>query len=217
VFCPFTQLRSRIALTAIVALLISCGGSGDGGQNPPPAPVLTTLEVSPTSAALYNTAPGNTVALTFTAKDQNGVTMVGAGSPTFVSSNTGVATVSSTGAVTAVAAGTAQITATLQVGSVTKTAPASITVQVPPALANVGSSGIPQPSFVPAQAHLSAGGDVTWSLTGPEHSVTFVSVGSPANIPSLINASDSRTFPSSGTFNYKCDFHPTMTGTVYVH
>jgi hypothetical protein len=215
-FRPFIQLRSRIALTAIVALLIACGGDGGSG-NEPPDPVLTTLEITPSSAAIYYTAPGNTVNLLVVAKDQNGVTMTGLGSPTFASGTTGIATVSATGTVTAIAAGTTQITVSLHHGSVTLSAPVSVTVQVPPLVASVGSSGIPQPSFVPAQVHLSTGGDVTWSLGGPEHSVTFVSIGSPASIPSLINASASRNFPSAGTFNYVCDFHPTMSGTVYVH
>ena len=115
------------------------------------------------------------------------------------------------------AAGTTQITTTLQVGNVTKTASMTVAVQVPPLAAFVGSSPTPQPSFAPAQVHLSAGGGVTWSLSGPEHSVTFMSAGSPASIPSLINASDSRSFPTTGTFSYVCDFHPTMTGAVYVH
>lgn len=214
-FRPFIQLRSRIAHTAIVALLISCGGSDGGGGNEPLDPVLTTLEVSPTSAAIYNTAPGNTVALTATGKDQTGATM--AGTPTFASSNTGVATVSPSGTVTAVAAGTAQITASLQIGNVTKATPVTVTVEVPPAVQNVSSTGIPQARYVPAAVHLSAGGEVIWTFGPVQHSVTFVSIGSPTDIPQLVNGSDSRTFPNAGTFNYVCDFHPTMSGTVYVH
>ena len=139
------------------------------------------------------------------------------GAPTFESSNTGVATVSAVGTITAVAAGTAQITATVQAGSATKTGTMSVTVQVPPALASVGSTGIPQAAYVPATVHLSSGGQVTWTFGAVEHSITFVSIGSPTSIPSLVNGSDSRTFPASGTFNYICDFHPSMSGTVLVH
>jgi len=208
---PFLS-RPSLGLIAAVSLLAACG---DGGG--PDKSVLTSLVVSPTSAAVYNSAPGNTVTLTVTGKDQNGATMVGVGSPSFASSNTGVATVSAAGVVTAVAAGTAQITASLQDEDVTKTAPMTVTVQVAPAVASVGSTGVPQPAYVPATVHLASGGEVIWTFGGVEHSITFTSIGSPTSIPSLMNGSDSRTFPSSGTFNYHCDFHPSMLGTVFVH
>lgn len=205
-----------LAITLAIALA-GCGGSGDGGGgNELPTPVLTTIEVTPSSAAVYNTAPGNAVNLLVVAKDQDGLALPGL-SPSFASGSTGIAVVSTTGTVTAVAAGTAQITVSVTHGSVTLTKQAAITVQVPPLVVFVGSTGIPQPSYVPARVHLSATGDVTWSLSGPEHSVTFTSVGSPASVPSLTNASASRNFPGAGTFNYVCDFHPTMSGTVYVH
>jgi plastocyanin len=206
--------RALAALGAVV--LISCGGGEGGGGPDPEGPVLTTLEVTPTSAAVFNTAPGNSVNLLVVALDQDGQPMTNL-TPAFTSGSTGIATVSTAGTVTAVAAGTAQITISAQQGGVTLTKVVPVTVQGPPLAASIGSSPTPQPSFVPPTVHLSAGGDVTWSLTGPEHSVTFVSSGSPASVPSLINAAASRTCPNAGTYNFVCDFHPTMSGTVYVH
>ncbi len=209
--------RPSLVSIAAAAFLAACGG-GDGGPNTePPAPVLTTLSVVPSQAAIWNTAPGNAVTLTVTPRDQNAATLAGAGSPVFASLNSAVATVSAAGTVTAVAPGTAQITATVQAGTVTLTTPMSVTVQVPPSVAGVGSTGVPQPAYVPAIVHLASGGEVTWTFGAVQHSITFVSAGSPSNIPSIVNGSGSRTFAHPGTYNYVCDFHPTMSGTVLVH
>ena len=203
------------ALIALLGLVLSA--CSDGGSNGPSDQILTSLAVSPSTATIFNTAPGNTVLLAITAKDQNGATMPGLGTPSFESSNPAVATVSAHGTVIAVAAGSTQITATLQAGGHEATGTMSVTVQIPPTLADVGATGPPQLAYSPSIVHLSAGGQVSWTFGAIHHTVTFVSPGSPANIPELVNAGASRTFPAAGTFNYVCDFHGWMTGTVYVH
>jgi hypothetical protein len=86
----------------------------------PPAPVVTSVTVSPPSASV---APGGTAALEATVKDQNGNVMTGQ-TVTWSSNNTAAATVSSSGVVTGVAAGSATITAT----SSGKTGTSSISV-----------------------------------------------------------------------------------------
>lgn len=209
------RLNSRISGPAVVLLAWACGGDGGAGGGPDD-PVLTAITVTPNSASLYNTAPGNAVTLTVVAQDQKGRTLAGI-TPAFTTGSSSVATVSATGTVAAVASGTTQISVSMTHGGVTLTAQVPVVVQVPALQATVTSTPVPVPSFVPKVTHLSAGGSVLWSLTGPEHSVTFTSLGSPANVASLINASASRSFPNAGTFNYVCDFHPTMSGTVYVH
>ena len=93
-----------------------------------------------------------------------------------------------TGLVTAVGAGTAGITATATAGGVTKSATA-----------------------------VAAGATVTWSIGNINHDVDFLTAGAPADIPVLQNSSDSRTFPTSGSYSYRCSGHPTMKGTVRVH
>ena len=203
------------ALMAILCLVLS--GCGDSGSNGPSEQVLTSVAVSPSTATIFNTAPGNTVLLAITARDQNGATIAGLGTPSFESSNLAVATVSAGGTVTAVAAGSAQITATLEAGGHQATGSMAVTVEHPPALAMVGVTSPPQMNYSPSIVHVAAGGQVSWTFGAIHHTVTFTSPGSPADVPELVNAGASRTFPTAGTFNYVCDFHAAMTGTVYVH
>ena len=74
---------------------------------PPPAPTgVSTITVSP---ATGNVTAGNNMQLVATARDANGATVTGV-SFTWSSSNTGIATVSSTGSVHGVAVGAATIT-----------------------------------------------------------------------------------------------------------
>jgi plastocyanin len=205
-------LISRIATLLIVAGIgVGCGG--DGGPGPTP-PVLTTLEATPATATLFTVAPGNAVALSVVAKDQDGQTMSGLGSPSFSSDNSAVASVSDDGTITAAGAGTAGITASLTAGGITKTDITTVTVQAAPANAGVIA---PQLLFQPATVDVSAGGNVTWTFGTIHHTVTFTTAGAPADVPELENGSASRTFPSNGTFGYRCDIHPQMTGTVQVH
>jgi plastocyanin len=204
-------LLSRIATLLIVAGTgAACGGDGGSG---PGTSVLTTLEVTPATATLFTVAPGNAVTLSVVAKDQDGQTMSGLGSPSFSSDNAAVASVNDVGTITAVAAGTARITASLTAGGVTKTGTTTVTAQVAPASATVvaGTGG-----FQPATVDVQAGGTVTWTFGSTPNMVTFTTPGAPANIPEQQNASVSRTFPNSGTFHYHCAT-PQMSGDVRVH
>jgi plastocyanin len=208
-------MRRLLSRMAILLLIAETGaGCGDGGPGPNQDQVLTTLEVSPATAALFTVAPGNTVALTVVAKDQNGTTMTGVGSPTFSSDNSAVADVSDDGTITATGAGTAQVTSSLTAGGVTKTGTTTVSVQVAPATAAVSA---PAFAFVPQLVDVSAGGVVTWTIGEIHHTVTFTTAGAPASIPETMNASVPRTFPGPGTFAYHCTIHPEMTGTVRVH
>ncbi|HJR15793.1 MAG TPA: hypothetical protein VJ808_02985 [Gemmatimonadales bacterium] len=205
-------LLFRMAILPITAAVgIACGGDNGPG---PGAPVLTTVEVSPAAAALFTVAPENAVDLTVVAKDQDGQTMTGLGSPTFSSGNTAVAEVSENGTITATGAGTTQVTVSLTAGGVTETATTTVAVQVAPTSASVQA---PQLVFQPQLVDLSAGGAVTWVVGGIHHTVDFTTTNAPADIPELENASAARTFPSQGTFSYRCSIHPAMTGTIRVH
>ena len=207
-------LLSRIATLLIVAEAgVACGG-GNGLEPGPDDPVLTTLEVTPGTATLFTVAPGNTTTLAVVAKDQDGQAMSGLGSAAFSSDNTAIATVSDAGAVTAVAAGTATITASLTAGGVTRTGTTTITTRVAPATAAVTAPGL---EFQPATVDVQAGGMVTWTFTSLQHNVTFTTGGAPADVPDLQDGSASRTFPTNGTFGYRCSIHPPMTGSVHVH
>lgn len=195
-----------------IALIVACGGSD--GINEPPASVLTTVTVAPSSALVYSTPPGNNVSLIVTAKDQKGQTI--AGSSSFSSNNEAVATVSSTGVVTGVSSGTAQIAVTVTHDGVTKTGSAAVSVQDAPDEADVFASIISS-GFLPPSVHVQAGGSVTWTTAGLPHTVVFTTPGAPLSVPFLMDASASRTFVTPGSYQYHCDLHPTMTGVVHVH
>jgi plastocyanin len=210
----------RALLTTISTLLIfaeigvACGGGGDGTGPGPNPPVFTTLAVTPGTATLFTVAPGNAVALTAVPKDQNGQTIAGLGSATFSTDNAAVAGVGADGTATAAAAGTALITASLTAGGVTKTGTSTVTVQVAPATTGVFA---PEFEFQPPAADVSAGGIVTWTFGPIHHTVTFSDANAPDDVPELQDGSASRTFPTNGSFNYRCSIHPSMAGVVRVH
>jgi plastocyanin len=199
------------AIAAIIAL--GCGGGSDGSTEPASS-VLTRVEIRPASSSIYTTAPQNTVQLTVDAKDQFGAFLTGLGSPSFSSDNQAVASVASDGVVLGKTAGTAQVTASLTAGGVTRTATTTITVLVPPPTASVTA---PDFTFVPLDVHVQSGGVVTWSIGAIHHSIVFTTPDSPPDVPELLNASANRTFTSAGTYQYHCSIHPSMTGTVVVH
>ena len=203
----------RAQWSGLAAMLIAAGiGSGCGESGP--SNILTSLEVTPTAQTLFTVAPGNMDTLSVVAKDQNGLVMSGVGSPSFSSDNAAVATVTSAGIITAVGPGTAQVTASLTEGGATASAVTIVTVE-----AAATAAGVEAPAFVfqPKTVDVSAGGNVTWTFGSIHHTVTFTSVGAPADIPEFTDGSASRTFPSSGTYNYRCAIHSAMTGTVRVH
>ena len=119
-----------------------CGGkdspTGPTTTPPPtPAPTVSRIEVSPTSASLE---VGKTQRFTATAKASNGSTVSGV-TIAWSSSNTAVATITNTGVVTAVAAGTATIRAT---GNGISSAPVTITVTNPRVATVTVSPSAPQ-------------------------------------------------------------------------
>lgn len=111
---------SFLLLTAV--LLQACGGGSSSSSK------VSSITVSPTTASASVNGSQTFVA---TALDSNGQTVTGQ-TFTWASSNTGVATITSTGVATGVAAGSTQITASD--AGVTSTA---ATMTVNPAIASV--------------------------------------------------------------------------------
>jgi plastocyanin len=71
--------------------------------------------------------------------------------------------------------------------------------------------------FEPSSATAAAGGKVTWTnKDDAPHTVTFddASVTSSGNLTK--DQTFEATFANAGTFAYKCNIHPTMTGQVTV-
>ncbi len=200
----------------LLLLAVACGD--DGGGSGPTGSALETIEVSPSSQTIFSLAPGNTVTLTVVAKDGDGDVISNPGPITYASGNTSVVTVSASGVVTAAGAGTTTVTATATYGGVTRSGSATITVNVAPAAAAVNAQLVgSQPSWVPATVDVSAGGQVTWTVGAVTHNVSFTSGGAPSNIPDWADGSESRAFPTSGTYAYVCTLHAGMQGTVRVH
>ena len=72
-------------------------------------------------------------------------------------------------------------------------------------------------AFAPTQVAVVRGGTVTWSNnSGFPHSVNFSTANAPSDINAFDSGSASRTFQTAGTFNYRCDLHAGMSGTVVV-
>ena len=205
---------ARVLTMGSVALLVAvaaCGGSdgGDGGTTGPA--VFTTLEIEPATVSV--TPNGGTQTLTARALDQNGAAMSGL-TVTYTSSDESKATVTNAGVVTGVAAGTATITATGTVGTVQKTKTVNATVASPGQAATVQATV--SNSFTPSSVTIAPGGQVTWTFAAL-HNVQFSGTGAPANITDRSTGSESRTFPTAGTYNYICGIHGAgMSGTVRV-
>ena len=201
----------RSATLSFLLMLPAAAGCSGGGSDPDES-VFTTLVVTPTTSTLFTVSPNNSVTLLVVAKDQDGAEMVGPSS--FTSANPAVASVSGTGIVTAVGIGSTQITTSVTIGGVSKSSTTTATVLVAGALATVHA---PQFDFTPDTVDVQAGGSVTWVIEAVHHAVDFTTPGAPIDIPELLNSSDSRAFPSNGTYAYRCPIHPAMHGTVRVH
>src|SRR5207253_4220921 len=126
---------------------------------------VATVAVSPPTASIQ---PGQTVQLTATLKDVNGNTLSGR-TVTWSSSNTSVATVSSSGLVSGVTPGSATITATSEGKSgtsfITVTNIPVATVSVSPPTASIQQGQTVQLTATPkaASGNTLSGRTVTWS------------------------------------------------------
>ncbi len=72
-------------------------------------------------------------------------------------------------------------------------------------------------AFVPAQIEIRAGTTVTWiNQSAVPHTVTFGQDGLEDSGPLAPGQTFSQTLDTPGTYHYRCDPHPWMTGTVLV-
>jgi plastocyanin len=206
--------------TGTAQVIATSSGKADTVNITVVAQAFTGVSVSPPSTEL---SPAATAQLVAKAVDQNGIQMAGSGfaAPTFVSTNTAVATVdAASGIVTAVGNGSATINASVIGNGVTKTGSSAITVAVGggfPPTATVAANG--SYSWDPPVVDIAVGGTVTFlNQTTFTHNVTFTTgTGVPSNIADWTGDSRGATFATVGTFKYACSIHPGMQGTVVVH
>jgi plastocyanin len=194
-----TRPSLTLILPLCLALAVACKGDSVG-----PERVLTTLEVSATSAALF---PEYTSQLTISAWDQFGVPMLErfdgewAHKATYFSSAPVIAEVSSSGLVRGVAPGTAEITATLTLDGVTRTATVTATVlSEESATVTANQNG----GWSPSTVRVKAGGTVTWVVpAGVQIGTIWLNVWETnAEKLEFINGRATRTFSTPGNFYY---------------
>jgi plastocyanin len=95
--------------------------------------------------------------------------------------------------------------------------------RIPASLAVLGSTVVAMKniSYQPASVTIRAGQRVTWVYCeapgSDSHTSTMTGAGGwDSGLLSGEGQSFTHTFPNTGTFDYKCNVHPTMSGTVVV-
>lgn len=207
-------LCPSVAMLAFVAA--ACGGGGGGGPTPPPPPTITLGSITVTPSPLALTA-GQVRTLAAQALDVNGAAIANATGFTFSSGNGSIVTVLNTGSAIGLTAGVTQITVSLTLNGVTKTATVDATVVgTLPASAAVVINDVTN-VFQPPLTAITRTGTVTWTFGAGLHNVEFTATpGSPANVGSVINTTVVRTFNTAGAFQYNCSLHNGMSGIVFV-
>ncbi len=117
-------------LPVCMALGTACGSDEASLAPEPPPAVFTSLKVLPATLALDTVVPGNTVQLSVWAVDQYGSVTERTDVASYSSAASQIAAVSSGGVVTAATPGTAEITATVTLGGVTRSASTIVKVRV---------------------------------------------------------------------------------------
>ena len=212
----FRRVVRMIAAGSVVAAMIACGGSSSDSTGP--TPVFTSVSIAPTSPAV---SPGNTIALSATAKDQNGHTMTGLPAASWTSSDETKATIDpSSGVASGIANGSTTITATITSGSVTHSGTAQLVVSTPPSSQTVTAAA--SLAFNPHSVTVGRSGgtaSVTWTFESVAHTVSWDNQPPGANIadiPATSGANVARNFTVAGTYTYHCTIHSNMSGVVIV-
>ena len=213
------MLRSAVRVVAAVSVaagIAACGGGSDSTTGP--TPVFTSVAVTPSPATV---SVGSTLAMTATAKDQNGAILSSAPAATWSSSDETKATVDpATGVVTGVADGNSTITASITVGSVTHSGSQQVSVSTPSATAGVTATT--SQTFSPSNvtiARAGGTGTVTWIFQSLAHTVTWDLQPAGANVSDIDvtqNAHVARDFTVAGHYTYHCSIHSGMHGKVDV-
>ncbi len=204
-----TRPSLALILLLCLALAVACRGDSVGPELHYPARhVLTRLEVTPSSIALL---PEDTSQLTIKAWDQFGATIVqyfddwGDGEwwdkTSYLSSAPQIAEVSSDGLVRGVAPGTAEITATLTLDGVTRTASVTATVlSGESATVTANQNG----GWSPTTVRVKAGGTVTWVIpAGVQIGTIWLNVWETnAEKLEFLSGRATRTLSTPGNFYY---------------
>lgn len=207
----------RLALATAVAGTTACGGggdSGDGGITTPPAAQTGTISGTVTSAGAG--VPGATVTLGSTSQTSNS-----SGQFTFSNVSAGSHTVTLT-VPADYELDSGQSAARSVSVAAGQTATVGWTLRRTGALPTSAEVTMEASSFSPSTVTIATGGTVRWvNAAAIAHTVTpgntsQAGVWASQNIPAQTGASFSHTFGTAGTFEYSCQLHSGMTGTVRV-
>jgi hypothetical protein len=142
-----SKLRPMGILLVVALPLASCGGGGGSSSNQPAAPALTSIALSPLTVSL---PPGGTQQLTVTGTYSGGSTGTLTSGETFLSSNTAVATVSSSGLLTVAANAAPGATATVSATDVASGKTTSATDSTVVTVTGTAAAGPPTASSAQA-------------------------------------------------------------------
>ena len=212
---------TRLACLTIVSALLGCGGGssdngGTTGPPPPPPGGNQTLGSIQTNVSTMNLAAGSSQTIAVAAYDTQNNIISNPGAPSFNSASSSIAEVDGSGVVTGFNSGSTNITASLTIGSVTRTATVAVTVTGSlPSFAGVSTTQ--GDAFTPNRVTIGQGGRVTWTFGTTTHNVTFAATpGAPNNISDTYSRSEERNFNATGNFSYQCTIHAGMSGQVVV-
>ena len=156
---------------------------------------------------------------TVSARDaNNALVALGNRSLTWSSTNTAVATVSSSGVITTGGIGSTQIRASVVEGTTTVVGNATFTVVANADAKATVDVSMPGLTFSPADIVLKVNGTVRFIFPSLAHNAVFTPriTGAPGDINILSNQTVSRTFTTVGVFPFVCTLHNGMSGTVVV-
>jgi plastocyanin len=204
--------RNTAALIS-VALLLACGGdSTSPGQEE-----LASVDVQPRDATLRLFAVWPHMHQL--AVSRRGLE-INTGGVWSSSDATKVSVDRTTGAMTGVAVGTAVVTDSVTFNGVTMSASSQVTVTE---ASNTGTvTATTSAAFTPQLMTIGRGGatgTVTWAFQAEPHTVTWDSQppgATVADIPVSSNTSVSRDFTIAGTYEYHCNIHSGMNGSILV-
>jgi len=198
----------RTAAVVVTAIVLAACGSDN-----PAAPSIQTVIITSSTQTI---AVGETVQLTATARDVNGLTVANA-KITYVASPTSVLSVNESGRVIGVGPGTGTIVVTAG-GQPSPAYPITVT-----STGSVAAVVTMQPnSFSPFSTTIRVNQTVAFDFGSLAHNVIFKDraqhPGVPADIPDATsNKTVTRTFATAGTFPFDCTIHPGMSGQVVVN
>lgn len=205
-------LHPSAAMLAMVAA--ACGGGGGDGPTPPAPVTLGSIVVTPSPLAL---TAGQVRTLAPQALDANGAAIANAAGFTYSSGNGSIVAVVNSGSAIGLTAGTTQITISLTLNGVTRTATVNATVVgTLPSSADVATNDATN-LFQPPLSAITRAGTINWTFSTSQHNVQFTAAqGAPPDVGSVTNTTVVRTFNTAGAFQYICSLHGGMGGTVFV-